>query len=691
MESMADRANLLDVWLDWSPFTMLVHDITLSFQTKTIAEHIGNKIGRFIDTEHHDDGVNWLATWKLKLSLDITKPLMRALGLENTKGDGFLVTFTIKMYNGTIRTLSDVRHIPNLKKNLISLGTLHKNGFIPKADEDRKNIRIVKGALTVMKGKIITGNIYKLLGNTVVGGVHSVDSCDDNTKLWHMRLGKFGAYFLKQKFEVFAKFKLWKAEVENQTVRKTPQQNGVAKRMNKSLTERARCLRLNAGLPKSFWAEALSYIADGVEPHPVATENRGRSHPTSGDPVAIESGGSSTTNELQAYNLARDRQRRTNVKPPSRLGYEDMVSFAHLVSGNEPTTFHGAITSQEKKEWIGAMVEEMLSLHKNQTWELVQLPEGKKAIRCKWMYRKKPTVSEKERKKFKARQMGSLNLDMSIWFIGYKRCEYDCCVYVKSLDECSSIFLLLYVNDMLIAAKSMYDVFALKALLSQEFDMKDLDRFEMRKAKSVSTPLANRFKLSIEQCHKTDGEVEDIAKVSYASAVGCLMYLKGTVGYGVIFGSQQNDPLVVGYVNSDYAGDLDDRRSTTGYVFTLGGGSIYWKSTVQSIVSLSIIEAEYMAVAEATKETLWLSGLSKELGVEQGGVQLHYDSQSAIYLAKNQVYNGRTKHINVRYHQITELIASGNIILQKVHTSKNADDMLTKPLTVDKFNTTWTC
>ncbi|KAL0298310.1 UNVERIFIED_CONTAM: hypothetical protein Sradi_6490800 [Sesamum radiatum] len=65
-----------------------------------------------------------------------------------------------------------------------------------------------------------------------------------------------------------------------------------------------------------------------LEPHPVATENRGRSHLTSGDPVTTESDGSSTTNELQAYNLARDKQRRTNVKPPSRLGYEDMVSFA---------------------------------------------------------------------------------------------------------------------------------------------------------------------------------------------------------------------------------------------------------------------------------------------------------------------------------------------------------------------------
>ncbi|KAL0359935.1 UNVERIFIED_CONTAM: hypothetical protein Sangu_0842900 [Sesamum angustifolium] len=116
-----------------------------------------------------------------------------------------------------------------------------------------------------------------------------------------------------------------------------------------------------------------------LEPHPIATENRGNSHPTSGDLVAIESGeslhltsGGSTTNELQAYNLAKDRQRHTNVKPPSRLGFEDMVSFDLLISGDEPTTFHGAITSQEKKEWIGAMVEEMESLQKNYTWELVQ-------------------------------------------------------------------------------------------------------------------------------------------------------------------------------------------------------------------------------------------------------------------------------------------------------------------------------
>ncbi|KAL0293416.1 UNVERIFIED_CONTAM: Retrovirus-related Pol polyprotein from transposon TNT 1-94 [Sesamum radiatum] len=180
----------------------------------------------------------------------------------------------IKMYDGTVRTLCDVRHIPELTKNLISLGTLHKNGFIPKVDEDRETIRIVKGALTVMKGKIIAENIYKLLGNTVVGGVHSVDSCDDNTKLWHMRLGHLSEHgmtelhkrnllhgFKSCRLDFYSQFQKFCEEHGIQrhfSVRKTPQQNGVVERMNRSLTERARCLRLNAGLPKSFWVEAVS-------------------------------------------------------------------------------------------------------------------------------------------------------------------------------------------------------------------------------------------------------------------------------------------------------------------------------------------------------------------------------------------------------------------------------------------------
>ena len=91
--------------------------------------------------------------------------------------------------------------------------------------------------------------------------------------------------------------------------------------------------------------------------------------------------------------------------------------------------------------------------------------------------------------------------------------------------------------------------------------------------------------------------------------------MRETTDYGIMFSRQQSVPSVVGYVDSDYARDLDDRRSTTGYVFTLGRGPICWKSMVKSLVALSTTESEYMTVTEAAKEAIWPVGLVKELGI----------------------------------------------------------------------------
>jgi hypothetical protein len=106
---------------------------------------------------------------------------------------------------------------------------------------------------------------------------------------------------------------------------------------------------------------------------------------------------------------------------------------------------------------------------------------------------------------------------------------------------------------------------------------------------------------------------------------------------------------------------------------------------IQSTIAMSTTEAEYMAAAEAAKETLWLIGLVKELGIQKGGVSLHCDSQSAIYLAKNQVCHTITKHNDVRFHKIRKLVVIGELLLKKIHTSENATNMLTKPITTDKF------
>ena len=100
---------------------------------------------------------------------------------------------------------------------------------------------------------------------------------------------------------------------------------------------------------------------------------------------------------------------------------------------------------------------------------------------------------------------------------------------------------------------------------------------------------------------------------------------------------------------------------------------------------MSTTEAEYMVAAEVATEALWLIGLVRELGIQQSGVSLYYDGQNAIYLAKNQVYHAITKHIDVRFHKIRELVAIGELLLEKIHTSENAADMLTKPITANKF------
>ena len=106
---------------------------------------------------------------------------------------------------------------------------------------------------------------------------------------------------------------------------------------------------------------------------------------------------------------------------------------------------------------------------------------------------------------------------------------------------------------------------------------------------------------------------------------------------------------------------------------------------LQSTPTLSTTEANYMATVDAAKEALWLTGLVKELGLKQEGLELNCDNQSSIHLAKNQVYYARTKHIDVWYHTIREQIEEGKLNLIKVHAENNAADMLAKPVSTQKF------
>ncbi|XP_031258371.1 secreted RxLR effector protein 161-like [Pistacia vera] len=133
-----------------------------------------------------------------------------------------------------------------------------------------------------------------------------------------------------------------------------------------------------------------------------------------------------------------------------------------------------------------------------------------------------------------------------------------------------------------------------------------------------------------------------------------LRYINSSVHVGLDYCKRNIALDLVGYVDSDFAGDRDTRKSTTAYYFTLGGNYVSWKSQLQPLVALSTTEAEYMAVTNTFKEANWLQGILKEANLLEGLVTVYSDSQSVIHLCKNPVYHERTKHVDVRFHFVRD-------------------------------------
>lgn len=136
-----------------------------------------------------------------------------------------------------------------------------------------------------------------------------------------------------------------------------------------------------------------------------------------------------------------------------------------------------------------------------------------------------------------------------------------------------------------------------------------------------------------------------------------LRYMNCSAEVQLVF-TREKEFKIQGYCDSDFAGDRDKSRSLSGYVFTIGGNVVSWRSSLQPVVALSTTEAKYISLTEAAKEAIWLKGLLKEFGITQGPVQVWCDSQSAICLSKNAVFHERTKHMRVRYDfiRVSDLI-----------------------------------
>jgi hypothetical protein len=248
-----------------------------------------------------------------------------------------------------------------------------------------------------------------------------------------------------------------------------------------------------------------------------------------------------------------------------------------------------------------------------------------------------------------------------------------------------------------------------------------LERFGMGECRPVATPMEERLQLPRLSggCGGLSGEYMSlVGSLQYAAIVSrpdiafavqalsrhlqcsgeehwmagkrVLRYLRGTRTLGIKYsaeGARDGEPLVgyaqelQGFSDADWAGDRETRRSTTGYVFKMAGGSVSWGSKLQQSVALSSAESEYMAASVATQEALYLRRLLGDLGVEQRGPTVIWeDNQGCVALAKNPVHHQRTKHIDIRYHFVRECVASNEIDLVWIPTQDQQADLLTKAL-----------
>eukprot|EP00253_Pinus_taeda_P009188 PITA_09188 len=154
----------------------------------------------------------------------------------------------------------------------------------------------------------------------------------------------------------------------------------------------------------------------------------------------------------------------------------------------------------------------------------------------------------------------------------------------------------------------------------------------------------------------------------------------------IVMGSKLKCSDLIGYTDGDCDGSVDDRKSTSGYVFHMGLGAISWASKKQPIVAYSIAEAEYVAATVAACQADWMRRMLRSLCQEQTkGTVIFCDNSSAIALSKNSVFHKRTKHIDIKFHYIRELVNNGYIVLKHCRTQEKVADILTKPLQHKSF------
>lgn len=331
-------------------------------------------------------------------------------------------------------------------------------------------------------------------------------------------------------------------------------------------------------------------------------------------------------------------------------------------------------------------------------------------------------------------------LDSVLRDLRFQQCESDPCLYVRRSGS-TTVYLLVYVDDLIIGCTDKDEIHRVYKALRDKFDITDLGpvrfflgfeieresgyyslkltsnieqlaaKFGMQNAAPVKTPMnpgyvtancdskkfpdVSRYRslvgalLYLAVNARPDvsisvgllgRKVSDPNQSDWAAAKRVLQYLNTTKHHKLNFGPGQ-DWKLVGYSDSDWAGDQRTRKSTSGIVFFFGGGPISWISKSQATVALSSLEAEYNALTVACQEAIWIRRLLQELGEPQSeATTLFEDNQGCICFAKAERSSGRVKHIETKGHFIRELCERKTVVLTYCPTTEMVADALTKPL-----------
>lgn len=163
-------------------------------------------------------------------------------------------------------------------------------------------------------------------------------------------------------------------------------------------------------------------------------------------------------------------------------------------------------------------------------------------------------------------------------------------------------------------------------------------------------------------------------------------YLKGTTAMGLPLKRTESSTSLVGYVDADWATDVEDRKSVTGYLFKVHGCPVSWASRKQATVSTSSSEAEYVALSAAVSEGIWLAGILEDMKCKDPNEStiLYEDNRGCIGLAKNPE-SKRVKHIDIKHHFVRDHVAAGRIKIEPISTNDQQADIFTKALDSARF------